>query len=120
MPDMADASEKEIITQTAELLRIEFSEMFKPSVNCRLPHVNVDVLRDGLFKSNVVGRTGTGNAQQLLEWVKAKNDLLAARDDAAWLRAYKGRKPEAVEKAVLKARDNHFFLGMEPNWMDVE
>ena len=41
MPDMADATEKEIITQACEMLRLEYADMFKPSSNCRLPHVNI-------------------------------------------------------------------------------
>lgn len=80
----------------------------------------LDVLRDTLFKSNVVGRTGAGTADQLVEWIKAKNGVVAARDDALWQTAYKGRNTETVAKAVGKARKNGFFLGMEPNWMEVE
>jgi len=41
MPDMADATEKDIITQACEMLRLEYADMFKPSSNCRLPHVNI-------------------------------------------------------------------------------
>jgi hypothetical protein len=41
------AGEKEILTQAAELLAIEFPAMFSVSINCRLPHVNVDNLRSG-------------------------------------------------------------------------
>ena len=92
-----------------------------PSLPPSLPLPSqTDVLRDTLFKSNVVGRTGAGTAEQLIEWIKFKNEAVAARDDALWQTAYKGRNAETVAKAVSKARNNKFFLGMEPNWMEVE
>lgn len=93
--------------------------MLQVSVNCRLPHVNIDLLRDALFKSNVVGRTGMASADQLVEWVKGKNALIAAKSDAEWKESYRGRNMETIEKALAKARANGgFFLGLEPNWMD--
>lgn len=80
--------------------------------------MNIDLLRDALFKSNVVGRTGMASADQLVEWVKGKNALVAAKTDAEWKESYRGRNPETVAKAVDKARAHNFFLGLEPNWMD--
>ncbi len=102
------------------MLRMEYPDMFKASSNCRLPHVNIDVLRDTLFKSNVVGRTGAATAEQLIGWIKAKNDVVAQRTEDSWKQAYKGRNADTVVKAVDKARTHNFFLGMEPNWMEVE
>lgn len=89
LPDMADAMEKEIINGAAEKLRIDFPAMFKASTNCRLPHVNIDNLRDTLFKSNVVGRTGVSTADQLVEWVLAKNAAIGQRSDATWKDSYR-------------------------------
>jgi hypothetical protein len=120
MPDMADAQEKAIINEAAEALRIAYPAMFKVSTNCRLPHVNIDNLRDSIFKANVVGRTGMASAAQLVEWVRAKNDLIAQRSDAEWKESYRGRNADTVAKAVDKARANAFFLGLEPNWLDYE
>jgi len=119
MPDMADAQEKAIINAAAEALRLEFPAMFKVSTNCRLPHVNIDTLRDTIFKSNVVGRTGMGSAAQLVEWAKAKNAALGRKSDAEWLESYRGRNAETVGKAVEKARGNGFFLGLDPSWIDM-
>lgn len=31
-----------------------------------------------------------------------------------------GRNAETIKKAVEKARSTNFFLGMEPNWLDVD
>lgn len=90
------------------------------SANCRLPHVNIDNLRDAIFKANVVGRTGMSSAAQLVEWVKAKNARIAEKSDAEWKESYRGRNADTVAKAVDKARANNFFLGLEPNWLDYE
>lgn len=120
MPDMADAGEKAIINEAAEALRIAYPAMFKASANCRLPHVNIDNLRDAIFKANVVGRAGMGSAAQLVEWVRAKNNLIAKRSDAEWRESYRGRNADTVGKAVDKARANGFFLGLEPNWLEYE
>lgn len=46
LPDMATAGEKDIINRAADMLRLEFPNMFSPSINCRIPNINVDNLRD--------------------------------------------------------------------------
>ena len=120
MPDMADATEKEVINAAAEMLRLAYPAMFKVSTNCRLPHVNIDNLRDALFKSNVVGRTGVATADQLVEWIEARNAHLGRRSDDDWLNSYRGRNADTIAKAVGKSRDNGFFLGLEPRWPDLD
>lgn len=65
LPDMVNEAEKEIINQCAEALRIKYPKMFSPSQNCRLPNVNIDNLRDEIFKSNVVGRLNMDKTDQV-------------------------------------------------------
>jgi len=50
----------------------------QPSLPPSLPPFShkTDVLRDTIFKSNVVERTGAGTAEQLIRWIKSKNDAI--------------------------------------------
>ena len=41
----ASSTEKVILGGAVEALRTQFRPMFKPSVNCRAPHVHIDTLR---------------------------------------------------------------------------
>jgi len=44
--------EKEIINRAADMLRLEFPNMFSPSIACRIPNINVDNLRDEVSSSS--------------------------------------------------------------------
>jgi hypothetical protein len=75
------------------------------SVNCRIPHLNIDSLRDELHKGNVVGRLGITTGDQLLEWIKAKNKLLSSKSDADWAKAYRWAGWTYVQAGRLARRD---------------
>ena len=49
----ATADDNALLTSAAEALKKRYPEMFKPSQNCRAPHVNVDVLRNEMLKAEV-------------------------------------------------------------------
>jgi hypothetical protein len=87
-----------------------YGEMFRPSPNCRAPHVNVDTLRDELYTARAVSRIGAQSASQLLAWLLRENERLRVRKAEEW-----GGKVNA--KALAKAADNRFFLGMDTNWI---
>ena len=59
-----------------------------------------------------------------LAWLDAVNDRLARRDDDAWLaaRPKRGKGSGGTEatylKALAKAREHGFYLGMDFNWLD--
>lgn len=120
MPDEsggASADDNAVITSAAEALRERYPAMFKPSHACRSPHVNVDVLRAHLFSAEVLGRYEIESPEQLVAWVEARNAELAARPDGEW---GDGRKKNsaALEKALSKAREHKFFLGLSWEWLE--
>lgn len=63
--------------------------MFKVSQNCKIPHLNIDNLRDDLFQHNVVGRHELTSEQALYEWLVRENEALQAKSDKDWKRLYK-------------------------------
>ena len=67
-----------------------------------------------------MGRLGLENRDQLVEWIKSQNDKIAKRSDDVLLSAYRGRNAETINKAIEKARSTNFYLGMEPNWLDID
>lgn len=42
-----------------------------------------------IFKSNIVGRLGMENPDQLVEWIKLQNDKMAKRSNSVWLGSYR-------------------------------
>jgi hypothetical protein len=64
----AGEAEESIITAAAETLRERFPAMFKPSTNCRPPHLNVDVLRNEMHKAGLIQRLGLQSGEQLVSW----------------------------------------------------
>eukprot|EP00291_Cryptomonas_curvata_P025995 CAMPEP_0172163526 /NCGR_PEP_ID=MMETSP1050-20130122/7320_1 /TAXON_ID=233186 /ORGANISM="Cryptomonas curvata, Strain CCAP979/52" /LENGTH=387 /DNA_ID=CAMNT_0012833725 /DNA_START=304 /DNA_END=1464 /DNA_ORIENTATION=+ len=108
---------KEIIDGAAEGLRRKYSEMFKPSSQCRTPHMNIDNLRDELFQAEVVARGGFGSAGALLAWLEDRNTALAAIPDSEWVPRRRTRSG-SLGKALAKARAQGFFLGLEWDWLE--
>ena len=120
LPDVAEEGEKKTINDASEIIRNKYSDMFKASTNCRIPHMNIDNLRDELFKSNIVGRENIENSEQLVEWIMARNTYLSKKKDAYWKKVFKGRNFDAINKSLVKARERNFFIGMDRNWIDLD
>lgn len=120
LPDVAEEGEKKTINDASEFIRNKYEDMFKASTNCRLPHMNIDNLRDELFKSNIVGRENIENSEQLVEWIMARNNFLAKKKDAYWKKLFKGRNFDTIKKSLMKAKERNFFIGMDRHWIDID
>jgi hypothetical protein len=111
MPGVAKAGDRKVITSAAAKLHEQYPEMFKASQQCRVPHLNVDNLRDALFASEVLKRHEIKTAASLIQWMQAQNEVLAA----------KYQDPTAAGKvsatALEKAQKFDFYLGMESSWL---
>jgi len=109
------ASDKEnaILSAAVEDLKGMYKEMFKPSPNCRPPHVNVDTLRDELHRARVVERLRVESPDGLLRWLLDTNARLEGEKEARW----EGAKGPQMRKAADKAAQHRFFLGMDSRWI---
>lgn len=94
-----------------------YPAFFKSSLNPKLPHINIDNLRDDLYQHHVVERQGLKTARELEEWLQQVNEILSQKHDKDWKLTLKGRNPLVVEKALDKARKGSFFLGMDHTWL---
>ena len=88
--------------------------MFRPSRSCRPPHLNIDLLRDELFRSGCVPDG------DLAAWLMTQNDALGARDDKWWASSSvrcRAASKSARANALAKARDAGFYLGLTWDWL---
>eukprot|EP00899_Mesostigma_viride_P013026 jgi/Mesvir1/21724/Mv04136-RA.1 len=111
----ASESVRDVLNTATSALRDRFPAMFKPSQSCRPPHLNIDALRDELFQNDVVSRKGFTTSDELLGWFISTNETLAALPAAHW----EGVNASKVfGKAVEKAREHGFFLGLDNAWLN--
>ena len=111
LPDAIAPERKGHIDWASEALRARFSEMFKPSERCRVPHMHKDTLRNKLFHHPTTERVGSG--QELLDMLLKLNASLGSRPKTSW--------PAKVQpSAIEKAKQHAFFLGLdsEYGWLD--
>lgn len=118
----ASTEVKDIIDTTTGALTEAFSEMFKPSLRCKPPHLHEAVFRDDLFQSEIIIRRNMKTALDLNKLVTATNDKYSKRSDQEWevILLQNGlfkSKGKLLTEAVKKARSNKFFLGLDPSWM---
>ena len=86
-------------------LRQQFPNMFKPSQNCRAPHLNEEVLRNELFQQKVVEELGCDGSAELVSKILAYNASLKAKKPGEW--------PVKVQgKVYKKAEANGLLLGL--------
>lgn len=111
MPGVAKASDRKMITEAAAKLHEEYPDMFRPSQQCRAPHLNVDNLRDAIFASDVIKRHDLKTSAALVKWLQTQNELLRVRYEDADVAAK--MNPRALEKA----KEFNFFLGLESSWL---
>eukprot|EP00592_Proboscia_alata_P008201 CAMPEP_0194362894 /NCGR_PEP_ID=MMETSP0174-20130528/10748_1 /TAXON_ID=216777 /ORGANISM="Proboscia alata, Strain PI-D3" /LENGTH=459 /DNA_ID=CAMNT_0039136089 /DNA_START=13 /DNA_END=1392 /DNA_ORIENTATION=- len=122
MPDVVDTHEKgnlEVINSAASSISKKYPEMFKASQNCRMPHVNIDNLRNKLFTSGVIEQHSIRDSNTLLLWIEEKNLELGERyknsEDENNIPKKGGKK---IGKAALtKALKHNFFLGLDSSWV---
>jgi len=121
LPDVgASAAENVILTEAAEKLANAYPSMFKPSQNCRPPHLNVDLLRNEMHKAGVLERHSIGSSDELLKWLEEVNKQLAGLNGEEWKGklSLRVKSEDAAVKALRKAADNKFFLGLGFGWLE--
>lgn len=111
MPGVAKAGDRKIITSAAAKIHAQYPEMFKASQQCRVPHLNVDNLRDALFASEILKRHNIKSTAALVELMQTQNELLAAKFEDA------GAAAKVSPKALEKAKQFGFYLGLESSWL---
>eukprot|EP01038_Epipyxis_sp_PR26KG_P009401 gene9401-12662_t len=107
-----------IINKVTEILRDKYSEMFKPTSRCRAPHINIDVLRDDIFQSNLLSRNSIDSTQELLYFLEKTNSELGKqykKEAMMWSEYDDSGRSQSFKTAFQKAKKNNFFLGMEKN-----
>ena len=123
LPGAASEAERGALSAACGALAEAFPDLFKESARCRLPHVQVDNLREAIFEARVMDRHGLATETDLLAWLLKENDKLAAKSDRWWLQqGTKGRPGNradpAYEKGLAKARAFGFFLGLSNHWLN--
>ena len=116
MPEIgASDAENALISEAAEALRQRYPSMFKASRTCRPPHVNLDVLRNQIFETQLLKRHKLTTTDGLIDWLLQTNQGLAKQK---WTleKATRIGSARALQNALGKARDNDFFLGLSAEW----
>ena len=109
----------------AQRIKERYPAMFSASERCKIPNVNLDVLREELFSAEVVNRFGIADEDAFVTWLEGENAKLAQRTEKEWLEARpkRGRgstgSEETYLKALAKAKEHGFYLGMDFSWLDV-
>lgn len=111
LPGVSKVKDRNIITDAVEELSMVYPNMFKPSQRCRMPHVNVDNVRDNLFASNIIAKHNISSRKQLYEWLIKQNQSLEKKYNAL-------DTVDGIPKMALdKAKTNKFYLGLESSWL---
>ena len=111
LPGVAKDEDLEIINTAVASISEQFPEMFKASTNCRRPHLNVDNVRNELFLNRVIERHEIGTAQQMEDWMLARNKSMAEKYAS-------GSETKVSERVLSKAKAHDFFLGLDSSWYD--
>jgi hypothetical protein len=119
LPGVAKSSDRKLINDAASALKEKYHPMFKASQRCRPPHLNIDNLRDALFTAGVIDKqqtiTRAKDATALVEWLEAKNQEWKQKYTASTQNDAVG--PLVSEKALAKAIEHDFFLGLDSGWL---
>jgi len=108
MPGIAKLSDRRIIDGAASTLLMTYPTMFKPSQKCRVPHLNVDNLRDAIFAAGVLKRHGMKSQKALVKWMMDSNEKMEEK-----YRRGGGEGGTAWDKA----RKHEFYLGLDMAWL---
>lgn len=125
MPGVAPPDVKWMLEGAAQRIKERYPAMFSTSERCKIPNVNLDVLREELFSAEVVNRFGIADEDAFVTWLEGENAKLAQRTEKEWLEARpkRGRgstgSEETYLKALAKAKEHGFYLGMDFSWLDV-
>ena len=112
LPNVMEEAEKKILDSACVQLRSKYKIMFKPTSNCRAPHVHLDTLRDHLFEFGIIRNVQAKTNDDLMNWLIQENNGLAKIKNKQWM-AMRGRTSEKVLlKSLEKAKKYKFWLGM--------
>uniref|UniRef100_A0A7S2W593 Uncharacterized protein n=1 Tax=Mucochytrium quahogii TaxID=96639 RepID=A0A7S2W593_9STRA len=102
------------VSEACDKLQAAYPKMFSPKTNCKRPNVNIDGLRDKIYSRliEVMDKESQGrlDAQELFDKIIKVNNTLAEIPEEKW--------PKERRRNFKKARENGFFLGMEPLWIE--
>eukprot|EP00547_Thalassionema_nitzschioides_P007658 CAMPEP_0194219812 /NCGR_PEP_ID=MMETSP0156-20130528/26927_1 /TAXON_ID=33649 /ORGANISM="Thalassionema nitzschioides, Strain L26-B" /LENGTH=370 /DNA_ID=CAMNT_0038949615 /DNA_START=87 /DNA_END=1199 /DNA_ORIENTATION=+ len=114
MPGVASAKERQILTDAAAKLKGIYPDMFKPSQQCRAPHLNIDNLRDSLHAAEILKKHSLKSTKALVEWIETQNQLLKEKYNSTENTDLVSKvKPKALEKA----KEYDFYLGLDSSWL---
>uniref|UniRef100_A0A7S2AIA4 Uncharacterized protein n=1 Tax=Octactis speculum TaxID=3111310 RepID=A0A7S2AIA4_9STRA len=106
--------DREILQSAVCSLKAEYPKFFSTSLNCRIPHLHQDKLRNMLFEANVLRRFNIKTDVDLFAWLLSENDAIAKKDDSKLT----SKSPTKLEKnALKKSREHGFYLGMDRSWL---
>lgn len=111
MPGVASVTDRKVITEGASRLKERFPDMFKPSQQCRAPHLNIDNLRDALFASDIIKRHKLKSPKALENWMVEQNDVLRQQFQE------EEHASKVSKTALQKANKFDFFLGLDSSWL---
>ena len=117
MPDQLSKYERDIMEEAVSKLVEDYLQFFKLSPNCKYPHLHVDSFRDDLHQSGVITRHKLDSAAKLHSFILDANTKLAKRSEEQWL-VHIGDSI-SHRKAIKKAMDHNFFLGLDSAWMQL-
>ena len=108
---------KNIIDKTCKHFQANYQVMFKPSKQCKIPHLNIDNMRETLYESNLVHKFP--NELELIQHIEQINATLALRSEQEWLKTQDNYSDRSKLDALYKSQSNKFYLGMERNWVNL-
>lgn len=112
-------ADRTLITEAMESVRQQYPDMFKPTSRCKIPHVNIDVLRDDLFNASVLRVRRFASVPEVVAQLQLINSHLKVK--YAQLASEKDVDKEVFTKsfqtALAKAQKYEFYLGMEKDWI---
>jgi len=121
---------RDIITESVDYFRTKYPEMFKPTARCKVPHMNVDVLRDDLYNSPLfMASSSISSSSKKAKKIQQASDLIALLEEKnrQLEEKYVGmlNRPEELalynksfKAAIVKAQQQKFFLGMDKQWLE--
>jgi len=126
LPGSMSVDAKRALDGAASFFAKKYPSMFSESARCKLPNLNVDALREQLHDAEVGARYGLKTERDFVTWMRAENQKLSERSEKRWLelRPKRGRGSSGSEerylKALAKAKEHGFYLGMCETWLDVK
>ena len=96
VPDVIATSKKQIIDQACDVLLKKYKRCFSSSTACRPPNLNLSILRNSLFRSNVIDTRSIQTPDELVALLEEVNTELKTLPQDSW--------PSSRTRALSKAR----------------